>query len=62
MRFTRKLPARNLIDAVIDPEVNRSPGELGLASMEVLEAACRSASASGLCVNVEESTYEPGQR
>lgn len=37
-------PARNLIDAALGLAPNGSDGRLGLASMEVIEAACRSAS------------------
>jgi predicted dehydrogenase len=36
-------PALNFIDAILGREPNGSPGELGLASMEIIEAACESA-------------------
>jgi predicted dehydrogenase len=36
-------PAMNLVDSVLDPACNRSPGELGLAAMQLIEAACESA-------------------
>lgn len=36
-------PAMNLIDAALDPCSNRSPADLGLAAMELIEAACQSA-------------------
>ena len=36
-------PAMNLIDSVVDPSCNRSPATLGLAAMETIEAAYRSA-------------------
>jgi len=37
-------PARNLIDSILNPDCNRSPANLGVAAMEVVEGACRSAS------------------
>ncbi|HEV2456121.1 MAG TPA: Gfo/Idh/MocA family oxidoreductase [Verrucomicrobiae bacterium] len=36
-------PALNFIDTVLGKAPNGSPGELGLASMEIIEAACESA-------------------
>jgi predicted dehydrogenase len=36
-------PAQNFIDAILGKARNGSPGELGLASMEIIEAACESA-------------------
>jgi predicted dehydrogenase len=36
-------PALNFIDAILGKAKNGSPGELGLASMEIIEAACESA-------------------
>lgn len=47
-------PASNLVDAVLDPRSNGSPGVLGLASMQVVEAACLSAAQGGRWVSVEE--------
>jgi predicted dehydrogenase len=41
--YPERAPARNLVDCVIDPDANVSPGKLGLASMEVIETACASA-------------------
>jgi predicted dehydrogenase len=41
--YPGRSPALNFIDAVLDKAANGSPGELGLASMEVIEAACESA-------------------
>jgi len=41
--YPDRAPARNLIDCANNPEVNLSPGTLGLAAMEVIEAACLSA-------------------
>lgn len=40
-------PAINFIDAIRGAAPNGSPGDLGLASMEIIEAACRSASGGG---------------
>lgn len=36
-------PAHNFVDAILGRSPNGSPGELGLASMEIIEAACESA-------------------
>ena len=36
-------PALNFIDTILGKAPNGSPGELGLASMEIIEAACESA-------------------
>ena len=41
--YPHEAPARNLIDSIFDPTLNRSPATLGVAAMEVIEAACRSA-------------------
>ncbi len=41
--YPDQAPAHNLIEAALGREPNRSPGTLGLAAMEVIEAACRSA-------------------
>lgn len=41
--YPERAPARNLLDVVADPGTNVSPGSLGLAAMEVIEAACTSA-------------------
>jgi len=42
--YPAQAPARNLVDCVLGREENLSPGTLGLASVKILEAACRSAS------------------
>ncbi len=44
--YPHRAPAINLIDSIFDPSCNRSPASLGVAAMEVIEAACISA-ASG---------------
>ncbi len=41
--YPEQAPTRNLIDAALGLEANGSDGRLGLASMEVIEAACQSA-------------------
>lgn len=41
--YPSQAPMINLIETALDPTQNRSPGTLGLASMEVIEAACASA-------------------
>jgi predicted dehydrogenase len=42
--YPERAPAKNLVDSAIDPGANLSPGSLGQAAMEVIEAACVSAS------------------
>ncbi len=42
--YPAQLPALNFIDAISGRAPNGSPGDLGLASMEIIEAACASAS------------------
>jgi predicted dehydrogenase len=41
--YPSRAPALNLIDAILGKTPNGSPGELGLASMEIIQAACESA-------------------
>lgn len=41
--YPHAAPAINLIDSILDPASNRSPASLGVAAMEVIEAACISA-------------------
>lgn len=41
--YPERAPALNFIDAVLGNAPNGSPGELGLAAMEIIEAACESA-------------------
>ncbi len=50
--YPHQAPAMNLIDSIADPACNRSPAWLGMAAMEVIEAACISAR-SGRNVLVE---------
>ena len=42
-RYPSQSPALNFIDAILGQAANGSPGDLGLASMEIIEAACKSA-------------------
>ena len=41
--YPEQSPALNFIDTILGKAANGSPGELGLASMEIIEAACESA-------------------
>lgn len=41
--YPEQAPAANFIEAILGNAPNGSPGELGLAAMEVIEAACESA-------------------
>ena len=41
--YPSQAPALNFIDAILGNVPNGSPGELGLAAMEIIEAACESA-------------------
>lgn len=41
--YPSRSPALNFIDTILGKKPNNSPGVLGLASMEVIEAACESA-------------------
>lgn len=51
--YPHEAPAINLIDSIIDPSRNQAPASLGVAAMEVIEAACLS-SATGKNVAVED--------
>lgn len=41
--YPHRAPAMNLIDSIFDPSCNRSPASLGVAAMQIIEAACISA-------------------
>jgi predicted dehydrogenase len=41
--YPSQSPAMNFVDAILGKAPNGSPGELGLAAMEIIEAACESA-------------------
>jgi len=42
--YPHQAPAKNLIDSISNPNLNRSPATLGVAAMEVIEGATRSVS------------------
>lgn len=46
--YPAQSPALNFIEAILGNVANGSPGELGLASMEIIEAACASAQSNGV--------------
>jgi predicted dehydrogenase len=46
-------PALNFVDAILGRKQNGSPGELGLAAMEIIEAACESAQ-TNRCEKIRE--------
>ena len=52
--FPERAPGQNLVDSVLGIAEEVSPGTLGLASMEVIEAACRSAQ-SGQNIRIREA-------
>ncbi len=52
--YPSQSPAVNFIEAILGNAANGSPGELGLASMEIIEAACQSAS-SGKNITIRPS-------
>lgn len=54
--YPERAPAANLVECAHNPEANLSPGTLGLAAMEVIEAACLSARTG------ENITIRPLQR
>lgn len=56
--YPDQAPAKNLIDAIRDPRLNVSPATLGVAAMEVIEAATRSAK-SGNNVLVSSLVEQP---
>jgi hypothetical protein len=41
--YPQQAPAINLIDSIFDPTCNRSQASFGVAAMEMIEAACISA-------------------
>jgi predicted dehydrogenase len=55
--YPERAPAGNLIDAILGFAPNLSPGTLGLAAMEVIEAACQSAR-SGESIAIREVMAE----
>ena len=55
--YPHQAPAMNLIDSISEPHRNQSPATLGVAAMEVIEAACLSAK-SGNNVHVASLLLE----
>jgi predicted dehydrogenase len=51
--YPGQAPAINFVDAILGKAPNGSPGELGLASMEIIEAACESAQ-TNRCEKIRE--------
>lgn len=58
--YPHQAPARNLIDSISDPALNQAPAILGLAAMEIVEAACQSAR-TGLNVPIPAEKDFPGR-
>jgi predicted dehydrogenase len=64
--YPSQAPALNFVDAILGKAANGSPGELGLAAMEIIEAACESAQ-TNRCEKIREirragSTVTTGSR
>jgi len=53
--YPDRAPALNFVDAILGKKPNGSPGELGLAAMEIIEAACESAQ-TNRCEKIREIT------
>jgi predicted dehydrogenase len=53
-RYPRFATAQNLVDVVLDAAPNGSPVEAGWRTVELLDAAYRSAAQNGLAVRIEE--------
>jgi predicted dehydrogenase len=51
--YPSRAPALNFVDAILGRQANGSPGELGLAGMEIIEAACESAQ-TNRCEKIRE--------
>jgi predicted dehydrogenase len=58
-RYPRFATARNLVDVVLGRAPNGSPGEVGLRTVELLDAAYRSAAQQGTPVAVEDARVAP---
>jgi predicted dehydrogenase len=54
-------PALNFVDAILGKTPNGSPGELGLASMEIIDAACESAQ-TNRCEKIREVKRVEGKK
>ncbi len=52
--YPRFATARNLVDVILGRDVNRSPGEVGLRCVELIEAAYASAGREGQPVDIAQ--------
>lgn len=52
-RYPRFATAANLVDLILGRDINRSPGEVGLRCVELLDAAYRSAAEDGRSIAIE---------
>jgi len=60
--FPERAPAQNLVDTILGVAPTVSPGTLGLASMEVIEAACESArTGQNIKLRVSQAVRSAGQ-
>ena len=53
-RYPMLAPANNLVDVILGRDGNRSPAEVGVRTVELLDAAYRSAGAGGQPVRVTD--------
>jgi hypothetical protein len=51
--YPSQAPTLNFVDAILGKSANGSPGDLGLAAMEIIEAACESAQ-TNRCEKIRE--------
>lgn len=56
-RYPRFATARNLVDVILGRDDNRTPGEVGLRCVELLDAAYRSAAQGGRPVSAAETGH-----
>lgn len=59
--YPSRAPVFNFIDTILGIAENGSPGDLGLASMEIIEAACESAQ-TNRCEKIRPLKNEPPRR
>jgi predicted dehydrogenase len=59
--YPSQSPAHNFVNAILGSEPNGSPGDLGLAAMEIIEAACESAQ-TNRCEKVRALKTIPGRK
>jgi predicted dehydrogenase len=59
--YPSQAPAVNFVDTILGKKPNGSPGTLGLAAMEMLEAACESAQ-THRCERIREIRTAPGKK